>query len=59
MSQDTTNPIAVKAVPFFGAKVEAVEYAKKAVAEQPEGGKLSWSAIINGPFYDWVSKKDG
>ena len=32
-----------------------VEYAKKVVAEQQPEGRLSWSAVVTGPFYDWVS----
>ncbi len=56
--QDTTNPLQVGAVPHFKAKLEVVEYAKKVVAEQGEGG-LSWSAVVTGSFYDWVSRKDG
>ena len=45
-------------MPLFEAKAEAVAYAKKVVAEQPEGegGRLSWSSVVTGPFYDWVSK---
>ena len=46
-------------MPIFNAKLEVVEYAKKVVAEQQPEGLLSWSAVVTGPFYDWVSKKKG
>ncbi len=43
-------------MPFFNTRLEVVEYAKKVVAEQQPEGVLSWSAVVTGPFYDWVSK---
>ena len=49
----------IDAVPWVSAKAEVGEYAKKVVAEQGPEGRLSWSAAVNGPFYDWVGKKDG
>ena len=57
--QDTTNPLVLGGVPHISNKVEVAEYAKKVVAEQGPEGRLSWSGVVTGPFYDWVSKNDG
>jgi len=51
-AQDTTNPIAVAAVPFFQSKVDIVNYLKDITTSYPN---LSWTALITGPFYGWVS----
>ncbi|KAK9311587.1 hypothetical protein V1524DRAFT_441964 [Lipomyces starkeyi] len=48
---DTMNPLVVHAVPVFQGKVEIVDYLKLVSAKNPQ---LTWTAIINGPFFDWV-----
>ena len=50
--EDATNPVAVKAVPFYQMKVDVVDYIKEVAIAHPT---LTWSASITGPFYDWVS----
>ncbi|KAK9342703.1 hypothetical protein V1522DRAFT_280452 [Lipomyces starkeyi] len=50
---DTMNPLVVHAVPVFQGKVEIVDYLKLVSAKNPQ---LTWTAIINGPFFDWCLK---
>lgn len=49
--QDTTNPKVLEAVPIFQGKVDAVKYLQSVVSKNPA---ISWTAVINGPFFDWV-----
>lgn len=49
--QDVTNPAIVEAVPPYQAKLDATKYLEKVAGENPT---TSWTAVINGPFYDWV-----
>lgn len=45
---DTTKKEVLDAVPIFASKVEVVKY-----LQSKEDTGLSWSAIINGGFFDW------
>jgi len=49
---DTANPVAVAAVPFYQSKADIITYLKTITPTHPN---LSWTAIITGPFFDWVS----
>jgi len=45
---NTANAKAVELVPIFKGKEEVTNYLK---SKESEG--LSWTAIVNGPFFDW------
>ncbi|KAL8932110.1 MAG: hypothetical protein Q9211_006523 [Gyalolechia sp. 1 TL-2023] len=45
---DTANPQVVALVPIFTAKVQMTEYLKT-----KESTGMSWSAVVNGAFFDW------
>ncbi|KAL8801476.1 MAG: hypothetical protein Q9182_004443 [Xanthomendoza sp. 2 TL-2023] len=45
---DTTNPKIVEMIPMFGGKAAITQYLKT-----KESAGLSWTAIINGAFFDW------
>lgn len=45
---DTTKKEVLDAVPIFADKVEVVKY-----LQSKEDTGLSWSAIVNGGFFDW------
>jgi len=47
---DTSDPHHVKVVPIFASKVAVVDYLR---TKEAEG--LTWTALCNGPFFDWVS----
>jgi hypothetical protein len=47
---DLTYPNIVDVVPLFKPKAQIVEYLKSKESET-----FSWSSVINGPFFDWVS----
>ncbi|KAK9368097.1 hypothetical protein V1509DRAFT_639990 [Lipomyces kononenkoae] len=47
---DVTNPKVVEVVPLFQGKVDATKHIKDVVAKNPT---TTWTAVINGPFYDW------
>jgi hypothetical protein len=50
--QNNANPRTIGSVPFFGPKFEVFNHLKSAVADHPE---TTWTAIISGPLFDWVS----
>lgn len=45
---DTTKEEILDAVPIFADKIEITKY-----LQSKENTGLSWSAIINGGFFDW------
>ncbi|KAL8727693.1 MAG: hypothetical protein Q9166_005866 [cf. Caloplaca sp. 2 TL-2023] len=45
---DTSNPKIVELIPLFGGKAAITEYLKT-----KESSGLSWTAVINGAFFDW------
>ncbi|KAL8919123.1 MAG: hypothetical protein Q9172_005127 [Xanthocarpia lactea] len=45
---DTSNPKIVELIPMFGAKTAITNYLKT-----KESSGLSWTAVINGAFFDW------
>lgn len=47
---NTADPRVLELVPIFGAKVGTVKYLKS------KEDQISWSSIINGPFFDWGIK---
>jgi uncharacterized protein YbjT (DUF2867 family) len=47
---DISNPKARELVPIFAPKAQVTEY-----LEAKESDTFSWSAVANGPFFDWVS----
>lgn len=50
---DTTKKELVEAVPIFAGKVEITKY-----LQSKEDTGLSWTAIVNGAFFDlWVQTK--
>ena len=46
---DTTDPHHLEIVPFFSQKKEVVDYLR---TKEREG--MSWTAFVNGLFFDWV-----
>jgi len=48
---DTTEAQHIKLVPFFAGKKQVVDYLK---SKEAEG--MSWTAIVNGPLFDWGLK---
>jgi len=46
---DATNDKLNKLIPVFGPKIATVDYLKSKESE------ISWSSIITGAFFDWVS----
>lgn len=54
-SGDTFNPN-IGEIYLFNTKIKAQKELEEAVAAS--GGKLSWTAIINGPWYDWLIERD-
>lgn len=45
---NTQNKAAVDLVPAFTLKIQVTDYLRK---KEKEG--LTWSALVNGPFFDW------
>ncbi|KAL8684750.1 MAG: hypothetical protein Q9224_006153 [Gallowayella concinna] len=45
---DTANPKVVELIPMFGGKAAITQYLKT-----KESSGLSWTAVINGAFFDW------
>ncbi|KAL8860070.1 MAG: hypothetical protein Q9178_003620 [Gyalolechia marmorata] len=45
---DTSNPKIVELIPMFGTKTAITNYLKT-----KESSGLSWTAVINGAFFDW------
>ncbi|KAL8907249.1 MAG: hypothetical protein Q9171_005936 [Xanthocarpia ochracea] len=45
---DTSNPKIVEMIPMFGTKAAITNYLKT-----KESSGLSWTAVINGSFFDW------
>ncbi|KAL8992166.1 MAG: hypothetical protein Q9169_007318 [Polycauliona sp. 2 TL-2023] len=45
---DTSNPKVVELIPMFGNKTAITEHLKT-----KESAGLSWTAVINGAFFDW------
>lgn len=45
------NPKMIKMVPLFAAKKEVSDY-----LETKEKDGLTWTGVINGPFFDWVRR---
>lgn len=45
---DTTSPKIVELVPIFGNKTAITNYLKT-----KESSGLSWTAVVNGAFFDW------
>ncbi|OKL62043.1 hypothetical protein UA08_02407 [Talaromyces atroroseus] len=52
---DVTNPKILEAVPLYQGKVDAARYLEEVVAKNPA---TTWTAVINGPFYDWGMERD-
>ncbi|KAH8697958.1 hypothetical protein BGW36DRAFT_320529 [Talaromyces proteolyticus] len=52
---DVTNNNIVKAVPPYQAKLDATKYLERVVFDHPG---TSWTAVINGPFYDWCLERN-
>jgi NAD(P)-dependent dehydrogenase (short-subunit alcohol dehydrogenase family) len=47
---NTDNPEVRAIVPIFNGKKQVVDYLRT-----KESGTFSWTALITGPFFDWVS----
>jgi hypothetical protein len=47
---NTLNEAVVKEIPLFKPKAEALKYLQSKVA-----GDFSYTALLTGPFFDWVS----
>lgn len=47
---DTSNADVRAIVPIFNGKRQVVDYLKT-----KESGTFSWTALITGPFFDWVN----
>ncbi|KAL8689911.1 MAG: hypothetical protein Q9218_004530 [Villophora microphyllina] len=45
---DTSHPKVVELVPMFGGKAAITDYLKK-----KESSGMTWTAIVNGAFFDW------
>ncbi|KUL87604.1 hypothetical protein ZTR_05912 [Talaromyces verruculosus] len=52
---DTTNPKVLEAVPIFQGKVDAVKHLQSVVSKNPA---TSWTAVINGVFFDWSTERN-
>lgn len=52
---DTANPKILEAVPIFQGKVDAVKHLETVAAKKPA---TTWTAVVNGPFFDWGMERN-
>ncbi|KAE8552569.1 hypothetical protein EYB25_003947 [Talaromyces marneffei] len=52
---DVTNPKILEACSLYQGKVDAVKYIESVVSKNPA---TSWTAVINGPFFDWGMERN-